>query len=130
MSFKASLVKTVIKCTPNKLVSWIANIILKDIAELTGFNFDIDARKIYLQIQLVGESETIDIWINGFAIIVNEGSYKFIIDQAESNRIWLGNILSRIINKEWKIPVTAQTAPYIEFLTELIGEENFVPVDE
>ncbi len=127
MSFKTSLTKTVIKWTPNKLVSCIANIILKDIAELTGFNFDLEARKSYMQIQLAGESETIDVWFEDFAIITDttqESSYIFIVEQARSNRIWLNNILSRIERKEWKIPVTPQTAPHMEFIAELLGAEN------
>ena len=60
MSFKLSLAKAAIKWTPKKLISWIANIILKDIAEITELSFDLDARTSYVQIQLVGESETID----------------------------------------------------------------------
>jgi len=124
MSFKTSLVKTVIKWTPNQLISWIANIILKDIAELKGFNFDLETRKSYMQIQLVGESETIEVWFEDFAIISTDGSYTFIVKQARSNRIWLNNILSRIERKEWKIPVTPQTAAHIEFAAELLAAEN------
>ncbi|WP_367025904.1 hypothetical protein ABZN20_16000 [Methylococcus sp. ANG] len=45
MSYKASLVKLAIKWTPKFLVLWVANIILKGIAELTYFAFDIDTRK-------------------------------------------------------------------------------------
>ena len=52
---------------------------LKDIAELTGFNFDIDTRSAYMQVQLVGESETIDVWLERFGIIADEDSYHFII---------------------------------------------------
>ncbi|KAF3980992.1 MAG: hypothetical protein HFP81_09050 [Methylococcales symbiont of Hymedesmia sp. n. MRB-2018] len=124
MSFKISLTKTVIKWTPNKLVSWIANIVLKDIGALTGFSFDLEMRKVYLQIQLVGESETIDVWLEGFGIISDGDDYKVIIKQAESNRIWLSNILSRVVNKEWKIPLTSQMAPYIEFMAELLEVES------
>jgi hypothetical protein len=123
MSFKISLTKTIIKWTPNKLVSWVANIVLKDIAQLTGFNFDLETRKAYIQIQLVGESETIDIWLQGFAIITDGDTYKVFIEQAESNRIWLANILSRIVKKEWKIPVNSQMAPYVEFIAELFEAE-------
>ncbi|KAF3977449.1 MAG: hypothetical protein HFP77_06820 [Methylococcales symbiont of Iophon sp. n. MRB-2018] len=124
MSFKINLTKTVIKWTPNKLVSWIANIVLKDIAALTGFSFDLERRKVYMQIQLVGESETIDVWLEGFGIITDGDCYKVIIKQAESNRIWLSNILSRVVNKEWKIPLTSQMAPYIEFMAELLETER------
>lgn len=126
MSFKATLTKTIIKITPNKLIIWVANIVLKDIAELVHFNFDIDARKVFTQVQLVGESETIDVYIDGFAVITDENEYYFLIEAAESNRIWLGNILTRIIGKKWKIPVTAQTAPHMTFIAELFKADNSV----
>jgi len=124
MSFKSNLAKIAIKLTPNSLVKLVANVILKDIAELVDFNFDLDTRKAYVQIQLVGESETIDVWLEDFAIINEENSYKFVIQQAQSNRIWLGNILSRIVRKEWKIPVTSQMTPHIEFIAELLKAER------
>lgn len=124
MSFKANLAKIAIKLTPNSLVKWVANIILKDIAELVDFNFDLDTRQAFVQIQLVGESETIDVWLEDFAIFTEQGSYKFVIQQAESNRIWLGNILSRIVKKEWEIPVTSQIATHIEFIAELLKAER------
>ncbi|BCG63139.1 MAG: hypothetical protein methR_P0830 [Methyloprofundus sp.] len=119
MSIKVKLTKTIIKMTPNKLIIWVANIVLKDIAALTSFNFDIDTRTAFTQVQLVGESETIDVWIDGFAVVTGEGEYHFVIEAARSNRIWLGNILSRIVGKNWKIPVLPQTAPYMEFIAEL-----------
>lgn len=123
MSFKATLAKIVIKMTPNKLIIWVANIILKDIAELTGFNFDIDTRSSFLQIQLVGESETIDVWFEGFGIISDGNSYQFIIEEAKSNRIWLGNLLSRFVGKTWTIPVQANLAPQFDFVAELLEKE-------
>ena len=126
MSFKSGLTKVVIKWTPEKLILWVSNIILKDIAELTGFSFDLDARKAYMQIQLVGESETIEVWFEGFAIIPDESSYKLIIEQAQSNRLWLDNLLSRIVRKVWKIPVTSQ----IEFIAELLKAESPVQEDD
>lgn len=106
------------------LVSWVANIVLKGIAELTDFSFDIEARTAYVQIQLVGESETIEVWLEGFAIISDEESYKFIIHQATSNRIWLGNLLSRIVGKAWKIPVLPQLAAQMELAAELLAAET------
>ena len=124
MSFKSSLIKIAIKWTPNSLILWVANIMLKGIAELTDFSFDLEARKAYIQIQLVGESETIEVWLEGFAIISDEESYKLIIQQAQSNRLWLDNLLSRIVGKAWKIPVTAQMTSQIELITELLKAES------
>ena len=124
MSIKVKLTKTIIKMTPNKLIIWIANIVLKDIAALTSFNFDIDTRTAFTQVQLVGESETIDVWIDGFAVMTGEGEYHFVLEGARSNRIWLGNILSRIVGKKWKIPVVPQTAPHMEFIAELFTADD------
>jgi len=124
MSFKTSLIKMAIKWTPNMMVIWVANIILKGIAELIDFNFDLEARKAYVQIQLVGESETIEVWIEDFAIINDDGSYQLIIQQAQSNRIWLNNLLSRITGKAWGIPEIPQLTAHLELISELFKAES------
>ncbi len=124
MSFKTRIIKMAIKWTPNMMVIWVANIVLKGIAELVDFNFDIDERKAYVQIQLLGESETIEVWLEDFAIAADGGSYKLIIQQAQSNRVWLNNILSRIAGKAWKIPVIPQYAAEIELICELFKAEG------
>jgi len=120
MSLKVNLVKIAIKLTPTKLILWVANIILKDIAELTGFSFNLDERTAYIQIQLVGESETIDVWLDNFEIINEQQSYYLMIHQAKSNRIWLNNLLSRLIKKQWKIPAPPQMTAHLEFASELL----------
>jgi hypothetical protein len=124
MSFTSSVIKLAIKLTPNILISWVANIILRGIAELTDFNFDLEARKAYMQIQLVGESETIEVWLEGFAVISDDQSYKLIIQRAQSNRLWLDNLLSRITGKTWKIPVPAQMEPQVALIAELFKPES------
>ena len=124
MSFKTSLIKIAIKLTPNILIIWVANIILKGIGELKDFNFDLETRTAYVQIQLLGESETIEVWLEDFAIISNGESYQLIIHQAQSNRIWLNNILARIAGKAWKIPVIPQFAAQIELVAELLKDER------
>ncbi|MEO1880626.1 MAG: hypothetical protein ABGX37_02840 [Methylococcales bacterium] len=128
MSFKTSLTKKVIKWTPQKLILWLVNLTLKDIAELTAFSFDLEARKIHMQLQLLGESEAIDVWFEEFAIITNEGSYQLIIGQTQSNRLWLDNLLSRIAGKPWDIPVTDEMSSQIEFIAELLKPQT--PVEE
>ncbi len=124
MSFKTSLIKMAIKLTPNILIVWVANIILKGIAELTDFSFNLETRKVYVQIQLLGESETIEVWLDDFAIVSDGESHEFIIPQAKSNRLWLNNLLARIVGKAWKIPVTPQLAPHIELISELFKAES------
>ena len=124
MSFKARLIKLAIKLTPNRLIVWVANIILKGIAELTDFNFDLEARQAYIQIQLAGELESIEVWLEGFDIISDEDVYKLIIHQAKSNRLWLDNLLSRIVGKAWKIPVPAEMKTHFELIAELFNAES------
>jgi hypothetical protein len=124
MSFKTSLVKMAIKLTPDIMVLWVANIILKGIAELSDFNFDLDTRAAFVQATLFGEVEPIEVWLNGFAIASDEESYRLIIQQAQSNRPWLNNLLSHIAGKAWKIPVIPEYEEQVELLAELFKPES------
>jgi len=98
------------------------------------FSFDLEARKSYVQIQLLGESETIEVWLENFTVVSDEGGHSLIIEQAQSNRIWLNNLLSRIAGKAWKIPVIPQFTAEIELICELFKaesrEEAETPVQE
>jgi len=124
MSVKTKLAKTAIKMTPNKIVIWVANIILKGIAKLSKFMFELDTRTAYVQVTLYGETEPIDVWLDGFAILTEEDSYYLLIQQAKSNRPWMDNLLARIAGKAWKIPLLPKYKKHIEFLAEL-----FKPVE-
>ncbi len=124
MSIKSSLVKMVIKLTPNILIIWVSNIVLKGIAELTEFNFDLDARKVYVQTRLYGEEETITVCLEDFAVFNDGESYRFIIHQAKSDRPWLNNLLSRITGKAWKIPSIPQLTSQLDLLTELLKAKS------
>lgn len=120
MSYKASLVKLAIKWTPKFLVLWVVNIILKGIAELTYFAFDIDTRKAYVAINLTGESETIEVWLEDFYIISDERSFQFVVQQARSNRLWLNNLLAHVTGKTWKIPEIPQYSAQLKLVAELL----------
>lgn len=106
------------------MIIWVANFILKDIASLTDFDFNLDTRKLYVQVQLVGESEAIEVWMDDFAIVRDGESYEFIVQQTKSNRIWLHNLLARIAGKKWKIPVIPQLAAYIGTVAEVFKAEK------
>ncbi|UZR28015.1 hypothetical protein [Methylococcus mesophilus] len=120
MSYKASLVKLAIKWTPKFLVLWVANIILKGIAELTYFAFDIETRKAYVAINLAGESETIEVWLENFYIVGDESSHQFVIQQARSNRLWLNNLLAQVTGRAWKIPAMPQYSAQLKLVAELL----------
>ena len=124
MSYKTSLIKIAIKLTPNVMIIWVANKVLKGIAELTEFNFDLDTRQAYMQIMLYGETEAIEISVDGFGIISDEQSHRFIIQQAQSNKPWMNNILAHIVDKAWKIPVIPQFAAYIALVADVLKIES------
>lgn len=120
MSYKASLIKLAIKCVPIAPIVWVANIKLKGIAHINALSFDLDTRQAHVQTQLFGEAEPIDVWVDGFGIISDESSYQFIIQQAQSNKPWLNNILALIVGKAWKIPELPQLASHIVLIAELL----------
>ena len=120
MSFKSKFVKLAIKCTPNKMVIWVANIILKGIAELDDLNFDLDTRKVYVKSTLYGETEAIELWLNGFALVSEEDKRYFVLQQAESNKPWLNTILGKVVGKSWPVPAIPQLNAYINLVAELL----------
>ena len=119
MSIKSTLIKIVVKLTPDILIIWVSNIILKGIAQLTAFSFDLEERKVYVQARLYGEEETIEVCLEDFAVFSDGESYRFIIHQAKSNRPWLTNLLSHITGKAWKIPAIPQLTGQLGLLSEL-----------
>ncbi|MEI6335087.1 MAG: hypothetical protein WCS87_11030 [Methylococcaceae bacterium] len=120
MSIKSTVLKIIIKLTPDRLIIWGANIILKGIAELTAFNFDLEARKVYVQTRLYGEKETIEVYLEDFAVFNDGESYRFILHQAKSDRPWLNNLMSRITGKAWKIPAIPHLDAQLGLLAELL----------
>ncbi len=124
MSFKTGLVKMAIKLTPNFIVVWVANIILKGIADLEEFFFDLDVRSAYFRLTLNGESEPIEVSLDGFAVISEGDSHYFIIEQAHANRPWLNNLFSRVVGKPWNIPAIPHCQAEIELLCELFNAEK------
>ena len=106
------------------MIVWVANIVLKGIAELTDFSLDLDTRKVYVQTTLYGETEMIEVWVEGFAVVSDENSHRLIVQEAKSNRPWLNNLLPHIVGKEWKIPVIPQFQAHIELIVELLKAES------
>jgi hypothetical protein len=121
MSIKASLVRTAIKWTPKFLIVWVANKKLRGIARLSDFSLDIDARKVYVKTWLAGEAEAIEVLVEDFAVVGDQGSYELIVSSARSNRPWLNNALALVTKKPWKIPPIPQLAPHMGLVTELFG---------
>lgn len=119
MSIKSALLKLVIKLTPNMLIIWASNLILKGIAELLDFSFDLDSRKIYVKTRLYGENETIEVTLQDFAIFNDGDSYRFILHKANSDRLWLDNLLNHFTGKAWAIPVIPQLNSSLKVVAEL-----------
>lgn len=120
MSYKARLVKLAINWTPKFLILWIANMKLKGVARLIDFSLDLDTRRAYVQTQLVGEADPIEVLVQGFAVVTDGANYGLIVQRAESNKPWLANVLSHIVRKTWVIPVVPGLARYLRLMAELL----------
>ncbi len=114
------VIKIGAKLTPKILVSWVANIVLKGIAEFSTISYDLDARTAYVEVTLYGEDEPIEIAVDGFEIRGEKGDYKFILHEAESNKPWMNNILVRISGKEWDIPDVPKYRLQLEVIANLL----------
>ncbi len=120
MSYKARLVKLAIHCTPKFLILWIANLKLKGVVKLLDFNLNLDARRAYVRAALVGEADPIEVLVEGFALLSTAAGYALIVQRAESNKIWLNNVLSRIVQKHWAVPVLPRLASPMRLVAELL----------
>ena len=121
MSLKSILIKIAIKLTPTIFIIWVSNLILKGIARLLEFEFDLESRKFHVKTQLYGEIDTIDVWVEDFMIKTDGTSYELLILKANSDRLWLTNILALIVGKSWKIPVIPELAPHMTLIAELLN---------
>ena len=121
MSLKSILIKIAIKLTPTIFIIWVSNLILKGIARLLEFEFDLENRKFHVKTQLYGEIDTIDVWVEDFMIKTDGTSYELLILKANSDRLWLTNILALIVGKSWKIPVIPELAPHMTLIAELLN---------
>lgn len=135
MSFKSSLkeqsvkiapkiIKIGAKWTPKILVSWVANILLKGIAEFSTINYDLDARTAFIKLTLYGEDEPIEVAVDGFEIQGDEGNYQFILHKAESSKPWMNNILARFVGKSIDIPDIPQYKLHLEIIANLLKAES------
>jgi hypothetical protein len=119
MSFTSGLIKTAINCTPDFMMQWVANFILKGIAEISSFNFDLDTRMVYILLTLNGETEAIEVWIDGFAISQEYGVTYLMLNEGRSNKPWLNAIFAKITGKRWKIPALPQFQTYIDLAADV-----------
>jgi hypothetical protein len=106
------------------MILWVANYKLKGIAEVKDFNLDLDARKVYVHTQLFGEADSIEVWAENFAIIIDQDTYKFILQLAKSNKPWLSNTFALIVGKAWPIPTIPQLAPFMPLAYALLKAES------
>lgn len=120
MSVTSCVIKAAIKWTPKVFVLWGGNFVLRGVAKLTDFRFDLESRKAYVQVKLYGEPEFIEVWMEGFAMMEQAGGYSLLIRAARSNRIWLNNLLAKLVGKPWKIPEIPQLRAQMALASELL----------
>lgn len=125
MSYKTSLVKMALNKTPTRMVLWAANKKLKGVAELTDFSFDSEERTLYAEMILVGEEEPVDVLLEDFTVVTNEGSYRLLIQQVQSNRPWLDVLLNKVVvGRGWTIPDSHIELVQELFITDLSDQDN------
>ena len=135
MSFKESLKKQTVKfapkiikigakLTPKILVSWVANIVLKGIAEFSTITYDLDARTAFVKVTLYGEEEPIEVAVDGFEIQGDEGHYQFILHKAESSKPWMNNMLARFVGKAIDIPDIPKYKLQLEIIANLLKADS------
>lgn len=119
MTLKARILSTAIQLTPSWIIRLIANLVLKDIAQLKFFHFDLPMRKVYLELQLEGEADSIEVWAEDFYMLMESGQLTVVLGQARSNRLWLTNLFGHVTGRSWKLPVPLQYAAYVELVAEV-----------
>ena len=123
MSYKTSLVKMALNNTPKGMVLWAANKKLKGVAQLMDYSYNSEDRKLYTQMVLDGEEEPVDVFLEGFTILVDEGIYKLVFQQARSSRSWVDVLLNKVLlSREWKIPESK--IELVQELFEVDGSEG------
>jgi len=129
-NFKIMLINMAIKCMPKFLIKWVANTILKGIANLKDFNVNLGKRTVYFKLLLLGEDEAIEVWLHDFAVYHENDSYHFMLRDADSNKLWMTNILARFVNRVWVIPNTPLINEHIDLLAELLHPLEIPSVED
>jgi hypothetical protein len=124
MSLKATLIRTAIRWTPTSLIVWGGNLVLKGVARLMDFQFDLDQRRVYVRTLLQGEAEPIEVWLEEFAVIQQADGLYVILRQARSNKIWLTNLLAKVTGRAWKMPDAPPLRQHLGLVTELLGDKG------
>ena len=127
MGFLVALIKLGIKWAPKSIVLWVVNYKLKGIAEVKDYALDLEARTVYANTLLYGETEAIEVRAEQFGIILEAGAYKFILQKAESNKPWLTNSFAFVLGKVLPIPVIPLLAPFMPLAYALLKIELELP---
>ncbi|MEN9681954.1 MAG: hypothetical protein RLZZ627_1847 [Pseudomonadota bacterium] len=120
MSIQASLIKAAIKMTPTFLITMVANVVLRGIAKLNAFDFDLESRRLRMSVRLLGEPEDIVLHLDNFGVTQRGDQYYFILRSAQSNKPWLNNLMAHVTHQCWPIPRIPQLAPYMGLVNELL----------
>ena len=127
MRFLIAVIKLGVKWAPKSIVLKVANFKLKGIAEVHDYAVDLDARTVYANTLLYGETEAIEVWAEQFGIILENGAYKFILQQAHSNKPWLNNSFAFVLGKAFPIPVVPKLARFMPLAYALLKVEVALP---
>ena len=96
MSFRSILTKFAHKLIPQPVVLHFLNKHIHGYGRIIQYNINQKEKKLYLEFHLSGDSEKIEIWVDSYEIISEEGSKKIRINQVRGSREWVNKALNQI----------------------------------
>lgn len=120
MRIQASLIRLTLRLIPAPLIMLVANLILRGIARVNTFQFTLEPRRLEVSTRLEGEAEDIHVIFENFGLIRMGEQDCFMLQSAMTNKVWLKNLLSHVIQKPWPLPNLPELAPYRPLLSELL----------
>ena len=127
MSSKATYIRFAVKWTPRFLILFVANLVLRGIGKLTDFKLDLDSRTFHARTLLAGEVEPIDLWVKEFYVYKDTQGYHVVVRSAESNKIWLTNMLTHVVGRAWTLPSIPQLNPHLDVVAEVLEAPLSLP---
>jgi hypothetical protein len=95
MSLRSKLTKVAHKLTPRGLVLHFLNKLIQGYGRIIQYHINQKEKKLYLEFHLSGDSEKMEIWVDSYEIISEEGSKKIRINQVRGSREWVNKALNQ-----------------------------------
>lgn len=89
----------------SKGVQFAINVKIKEFGEMLKFNLDSQNKTIELEIMLDGEKEPLNVKINSYEIVEENGKYYISVKDITTSRKWINVVASEHLNNQkFEIP--------------------------